>query len=208
MVWTGSSTAYPQVGLRGAGNNFATNVNNRSVSASGSWLSSTPGTSNSSTCYVDFSVESANGLTYLWTPGAFYNASFSWLPTTGLSNPNIANPIASPGNTTNYSVTVSYGNSCTSIDSILVTVVVCTGIEDLSEAQTLLFYPNPTNGIFYVENVIDKSIELTATSGEIIYSSKMIRNKAQIDLTNFAQGVYFLKVQDNNGVKIQKLIKN
>ncbi len=32
---------------------------------------------------------------------------YSWTPTTGLSNPNIANPIASPGSTTSYTLTIS-----------------------------------------------------------------------------------------------------
>ncbi|MBI4932110.1 MAG: T9SS type A sorting domain-containing protein [Bacteroidetes bacterium] len=34
--------------------------------------------------------------------------SYSWLPTTGLSNPNICNPTATPSATTNYTLTVTY----------------------------------------------------------------------------------------------------
>ncbi|HQL71506.1 MAG TPA: hypothetical protein PLA77_11780, partial [Bacteroidales bacterium] len=37
--------------------------------------------------------------------------TYTWTPTTGLNNPNIANPIASPGTTTTYYVT-GYSNSC------------------------------------------------------------------------------------------------
>ncbi|OWY26051.1 hypothetical protein BVG80_00640, partial [Sphingobacteriales bacterium TSM_CSM] len=37
-------------------------------------------------------------------PGA---TSFSWSPATGLSNPNIANPVATPGSTTTYTLTAS-----------------------------------------------------------------------------------------------------
>lgn len=37
------------------------------------------------------------------------NYTYSWTPTTGLSNPNIANPVASPSETTTYTVTVSEG---------------------------------------------------------------------------------------------------
>jgi gliding motility-associated-like protein len=37
--------------------------------------------------------------------------SYSWTPTTGLSNPNIANPIASPNTTTTYTVTIT-GMGC------------------------------------------------------------------------------------------------
>lgn len=48
--------------------------------------------------------------------------SYSWLPTTGLSNPAIANPVADPSVTTTYTLTVTNGTGCTATDNILVTV--------------------------------------------------------------------------------------
>ncbi len=47
--------------------------------------------------------------------------SYSWTPTTGLSNPNIANPMASPAVTTSYVVTVS-NNICSGKDTVTVNV--------------------------------------------------------------------------------------
>jgi gliding motility-associated-like protein len=49
--------------------------------------------------------------------------TYSWSPASSLSNPNIANPIASPLVTTTYYLTVSNNSStCPGIDSVLVTV--------------------------------------------------------------------------------------
>jgi hypothetical protein len=48
--------------------------------------------------------------------------SYSWLPTTGLSNPNIANPVASPTVTTTYTVTGTNALGCTRTATITVTV--------------------------------------------------------------------------------------
>ena len=48
--------------------------------------------------------------------------TYSWTPTTGLSNPNVANPTASPTSTTTYIVTVTDANGCTDTDDIVVTV--------------------------------------------------------------------------------------
>lgn len=51
--------------------------------------------------------------------------SYSWSPTIGLDDPNIANPTASPTETTTYYVTVVYPNSsasCSQVDSVIVTV--------------------------------------------------------------------------------------
>jgi len=46
--------------------------------------------------------------------------SYVWSPTTGLSNPNIANPTVTPTSTTTYTVTVTDANTCTDSDDIVV----------------------------------------------------------------------------------------
>jgi gliding motility-associated-like protein len=50
------------------------------------------------------------------------STSYQWFPATGLSNPNIANPIASPEQTTTYSVSLQNAGGCT--DTLTVTVTV------------------------------------------------------------------------------------
>ena len=207
VVWSGSSTVYPQVGLRGPNNNFATNLNNRSIGSTGTWLNSQPGTSNTSTCYIDFSVEPNNGLTYLWTPAQFFTGTYAWTPSTGLNNPNIANPIANPSTTTNYTVTMSYGGTCTSTASVNVTVVVCTGIEENDGNYDLAVYPIPTNGNITVLNTYNKVIEIIGANGSVIYHSNSTKQQEIIDLSTFANGLYFLTVTDATGVKLKKVIK-
>ena len=49
-------------------------------------------------------------------------ATYSWLPVTGLSDPNISNPVANPVVTTTYYVTVGWANPCINTDSVVVTV--------------------------------------------------------------------------------------
>jgi hypothetical protein len=57
--------------------------------------------------------------------GAQLNGSggniYSWTPSTGLSSSSIANPIASPATTTNYSLVVTDGNGCVSAPSAPIT---------------------------------------------------------------------------------------
>ena len=209
VVWSGSSTVYPQVGLRGPNNSFSTNVNNRAVaSTANSWLNSTAGTSNTSTCFIDFNVEPYFGLTYLWTPANFFTATYAWSPTAGLNDPNIANPIATPVNTTDYTVIMSYGNSCTATGTVNVNVVVCTGIDELGNSSTLEIYPNPTNANINVMGTRNKYIEITNVNGSILLQFNSVNENEMIDLTSFATGVYFVKVRENDGVKTQKIIKN
>lgn len=50
---------------------------------------------------------------------------YSWSPVTGLSNPNISNPIATPSVTTEYVVTTSHeGGGCISTDTVIVNAAV------------------------------------------------------------------------------------
>jgi len=55
--------------------------------------------------------------------GSTSGFSYSWLPTTGLSNPNIANPIASPSITTIYTLTITNNaTGCYATDYVIVSV--------------------------------------------------------------------------------------
>ncbi len=208
VIWSGSSTVYPQVGLRGPNNTFASNVNNRTVAATAnSWINSTAGTSNNSTCYIDFSVEPNSGLTYLWTPANFYTATYAWSPTAGLNNPNISNPIATPTSTTDYTVTMSYGNSCTASSTVNVNVVVCTGIDEVGNSSNLEIYPNPTNASINIIGTQNKFIEISNVNGSVMMQIKSSNKNEMIDLSGFATGVYFVKVSDAKTVSIKKVVK-
>jgi len=48
--------------------------------------------------------------------------TYAWLPTNGLNDPNIADPIANPTSTTTYTVFVTDANGCTDSDEITITV--------------------------------------------------------------------------------------
>jgi len=49
-------------------------------------------------------------------------STYSWTPTAGLSDPTIANPMASPSDTTKYFVAIIDANTCSAIDSMVVNV--------------------------------------------------------------------------------------
>ncbi len=60
------------------------------------------------------------GSTILNATGGF---TYSWTPSTGLSDTTISNPVASPSVTTTYYVTVTSPNGCSAIDTVVVTVL-------------------------------------------------------------------------------------
>jgi len=50
------------------------------------------------------------------------NCVYNWSPITGLSNPNIAQPLANPMTNTTYILTVTKNNGCSSTDDVFITV--------------------------------------------------------------------------------------
>ncbi len=82
--------------------------------------------------------------------------NYSWTPIAGLDNPSIANPVASPAQTTMYYVT-SVDGSCVSTDSVLVAVendpnivasvnIVADQGTTICAGSTVNFTATPTNG--------------------------------------------------------------
>ena len=71
--------------------------------------------------------QGGSGQIYVNAGGGTGNITYSWTPTTGLSNPNISNPIASPSQTTTYTCHVSDG---TTSQNVSVTVTVNDVIEE------------------------------------------------------------------------------
>jgi len=85
------------------------------ASGQGNPLSVTASASPSEICDGESSQLNANA------SGGTGNFEYQWTPTTGLSNPEIQNPVATPTETTTYTVTVDDGNSSIS-DDVTITV--------------------------------------------------------------------------------------
>jgi gliding motility-associated-like protein len=85
--------------------------------------------------------------------------TYSWLPITGLDNPATANPVATPAQTQEYTVTVSSSNGCKGIGKVNIVVYQplyipsaftpnADGTNDLWELKGLEVYPNPEVQIY------------------------------------------------------------
>lgn len=90
----------------------------------------------------------------------------------------------------------NYGN----IISCLQTV----GFEQIQEDLTLI-YPNPTNGLVNIEiqNQTIQSIKVYDLQGQLIIETA----ESQFDLSNYPNGMYFIRAQTEKGFYSYKLIK-
>jgi hypothetical protein len=139
--------------------------------------------------------------------------SYSWTPTTGLSNPTIKNPVAFPTSTTNYIVTVSDTLGSTAIDTVKVNVDICTNIDDILNTSFKI-YPNPNNGLLKIESThyLEKEvlIKITTLEGKIILSNKIEQNSTllSLDLSHLKKGLYFIHLNYANQNIVKKIIRN
>ena len=108
-----------------------------------------------------------------------------------------------------YSFTDS--NSCTNMDSTMIVVESCVGIDENGTLSGVNFYPNPTSNNLTIElGVLFTEVNLTLTSvdGKIVYQETNITtSKVSVDMSNNSQGIYFLRVEANNQYKVYKVIK-
>ena len=75
-------------------------------------------------------------------------------------------------------------------------------ISDIDKLNNIEIYPNPTTGEIRIEGKYIEQVEVYNLSGVLIQSS----NDKELDLTQEAKGIYFVKVTTVNGVATQKLI--
>ncbi len=137
-------------------------------------------------------------------------ALFSWQPSAGLSCTNCPNPKASPSVTTTYTVTKT---QCKVVTSDVITITVSpTGVAEADPATAGLeagvkLVPNPASDVlnitsrFYFEKV-----ELLSITGQVLLSENVNDKTHQLQLQNFADGIYFVKVSYSNGMSVTKKV--
>ncbi len=86
-----------------------------------------------------------------------------------------------------------------------------TDVDESPEQTGVAVYPNPTSGVLNVVNFGEETItyELLSSTGQVCMSGQFLNKNNQIDLTEFATGMYILMVRDEHGnyVTSERIIK-
>ncbi|MFA6125708.1 MAG: T9SS type A sorting domain-containing protein [Bacteroidales bacterium] len=90
---------------------------------------------------------------------------------------------------------------------------VTTGLITKALTASINIFPNPANGRFTVSitniEATDMTLELINTSGQVVYRNEVkaaYSNNAEISTSQFDKGVYYLKVKQDQKVKVEKVI--
>lgn len=136
--------------------------------------------------------------------------TYSWSPTTGLSDPTSATTDANPTETTTYTVTVTRADGCEGTAEVTVTVDGHIGIDE-TEETVFNIHPNPSSGMIYISGsavTYPYTIELFTVDGKRVYLEELQEDKEvnTLDISGFARGIYYLKLSNSDFEYQEKLI--
>lgn len=114
-----------------------------------------------------------------------------------------------PMNTAYISVEETNGNGVISDYNIALTDPTCvTSVNHINENQTVKIYPNPTSGLFTVENIASQStLEVYNLIGQKLKVLKGNTGNISVDIHDFPDGTYYLRIENEKGNQYKKLIK-
>lgn len=141
------------------------------------------------------------------------SASHSWNGPGGF-NSTLQNPVITAATTTNsgtYTVTITNAVGCTNTATTTVTVIDCSGIDENNVSFQV--YPNPTAGWLTInaENLNNEaSIQIIDLTGKKVLN-QIVQPSTQslkINLTDFASGIYILRITGDFIEKNIRIIKD
>ena len=83
-------------------------------------------------------------------------------------------------------------------------------INEFDKASSILIYPNPTSGQLYIDisdfSAAIETIEITDITGKIQFSKQISTSKLQLDLSDFAKGIYLVAFRTKGDSFVRKII--
>ena len=113
----------------------------------------------------------------------------------------------SPTTTITYTVNGTDANGCIGSATVTQNVSSCIGIAKLSIDDAIKLYPNPNNGLFTIELTSLSKVTVTNALGQIVITETFEAGNYRLDIMNQSNGIYFVKINENNKQQIIKVIK-
>jgi hypothetical protein len=122
------------------------------------------------------------------------------------TNPAFVMPTAS----TQYTIWGTDANGCQNFTVATMAVNECAGIAETSSLFGLRVYPNPTNGNLNIElnTTAQKNVQVVDLTGRVVYAAQSNASTMQVDLSQVANGVYYVKIQSAQDSQVIKVIRN
>ena len=74
-------------------------------------------------------------------------------------------------------------------------------------SNNMSIYPNPTDGILNIEVESMTRITIFNTMGQVVYDNEVVSDKEIIDMTQYNEGMYLLRITTENGMMTEKVVR-
>jgi hypothetical protein len=204
--WTNSQNTYTSINLP-AGPNFVTVTD-----GNGCVNTVTFNTVMNLNAGANATVVAGNTLTLGGAPTASGSGPFTytWSPSVSLTDPNNANPIASPSVATVYTLSVTDANGCVGTTTVSVDMGSDVGFKNYKNIQeNMILSPNPAKGLVDLRAPLKFTrICIVNSIGQIVVEQAQLNSdQTVLDLNLIPNGVYFVQITTELGTTIKKLIK-
>jgi hypothetical protein len=107
-----------------------------------------------------------------------------------------------------FTLTGTDANGCQNTQVLSITVEVCAGMNEMA-GNAFNLYPNPNSGQFTIELNAAGAAKITVSdvAGRVVASEEGDTQTRQLDISTFAAGVYYVKVQTSEHASVVKVIK-
>jgi hypothetical protein len=133
--------------------------------------------------------------------------AYNWIGSNGSQMSTVGFIVITPTATTVYTVNGYSQEGCESA-AVVVTqnVAACAGIA-MNELTSFEVYPNPNNGSFIISAPYSANYSIMNAAGQLIREGQTGTGNTQIDLADYSNGLYFVRIQSNNQTSAIKVIK-
>ena len=90
------------------------------------------------------------------------------------------------------------------------TVSNCTGIEEVSKNNRITAWPNPVRGelTLTIENITENcKVEIFTLTGDKLFTVAPSENVIAIEMMNYPNGLYVVKITSNDSCSVLKIVK-
>jgi hypothetical protein len=133
-------------------------------------------------------------------------ASYQWLDCNNAMTPipTATNQSYSATLSGNYAVVITT-NSCN--DTSACVSIIITGMDNLTNNNQIIIYPNPNRGSFIVKSLHEGTYSVVNTLGQTVQSFKLnASNNFTLGIENLSNGVYFILGYNNSELTRQRII--
>jgi hypothetical protein len=134
------------------------------------------------------------------SPGSTY--TYSWSTGASTSSIVVTNTIS-----TNFTLIATASNSCVTTKIIPFVVNKCLGFNQLDSQNSFKIYPNPAKESIRMETETKLNVSIFNKLGELILQKENVDNGQEINLSELAAGLYFVRVSNNTWSQVKPLIK-